>query len=149
MVPRSYLTDIFDSYKGNVTVFVAKYDEEIVTGLIDLHYKETIYSWIGNLKPIIKVSPSPTDLLNWEAVSYGCEQGFKYYVLLSAAGNERLHSYSSAKFSPELKIRFHAKKTSIASGLFEKGYINILKPVHARMKHLVSEEYMPHTIDIT
>jgi hypothetical protein len=133
-VPRSYLADIFNSYKENVTVFVAKYDQEIVTGLIDLHYKDTIYSWIGNLKPIIKISPSPTDLLNWEAVSFGCEQGFNYYVLLSAAGNERLHSYSSAKFNPILKIRYNAKKTSISTELFEKGYINIFKPLLGRIK---------------
>ena len=139
-VPRTYLSDIYESYKDHITVFVAKYEDEIVTGLIDLHYRDTIYSWIGNLKPIIKISPSPTDLLNLEAVSYGCEQGFKYYVLLSAAGNERLHSYSSAKFNPELKIRFHAKKTSIATGLFEKGYINVLKPIRGRMKHPISEE---------
>jgi hypothetical protein len=139
-VPRSYLADIFDSYKDNITVFVAKYEEEIVTGLIDLHYKDTIYSWIGNLKPIVKISPSPTDLLNWEAVSYGCEQGFRYYVLLSAAGNERLHSYSSAKFNPELKIRYHAKKTSTVTGFFERGYISILKPLRGRLKHLTSEE---------
>jgi len=139
-VPRSYLADIFNSYKDNVTVFVAKYEDEIVTGLIDLHYKDTIYSWIGNLKPIIKISPSPTDLLNWEAVSFGCEQGFKYYILLSAAGNERLHSYSSAKFNPTLKIRYHAKKTSIITGVFEKGYVNILKPLRGRMKHLTAEE---------
>jgi len=139
-VSRLYLADIFNSYKDNVTVFAAKYEGEIVTGLIDLHYKDTIYSWIGNLKPIIKISPSPTDLLNWEAVSYGSEQGFKYYVLLSAAGNERLHSYSSAKFNPALKIRYHAKKTSIATGLFEKGYINILKPLRGRMKRLTAEE---------
>lgn len=137
MVPRSYLADIFKSYKDNVTVFVAKYEDNIVTGLIDLHYKDTIYSWIGNLKPIIKISPSPTDLLNWEAVSFGCEKGFKYYVLLSAAGNERLHSYSSAKFNPALKIRYHAKKASIATDLFEKGYINILKPLRGKMKHLI------------
>jgi hypothetical protein len=139
-VPRAYLADIYEYYKDHITVFVAKYEDEIVTGLIDLHYKDVIYSWIGNLKPIIKISPSPTDLLNWEAVSYGCDQGFKYYVLLSAAGNERLHSYSSAKFSPELKFRFNAKKTSIATSLFEKGYVNILKPLRGRMKHLISEE---------
>jgi CelD/BcsL family acetyltransferase involved in cellulose biosynthesis len=139
-VPRSYLADIFNSYKDNITVFVAKYEEEIVTGLIDLHYKDTIYSWIGNLKPIVKISPSPTDLLNWEAVSYGCEQGFRYYVLLSAAGNERLHSYSSAKFNPELKIRYHAKKTSAVTGFFERGYISILKPLRGRMKQLTTEE---------
>jgi CelD/BcsL family acetyltransferase involved in cellulose biosynthesis len=138
-VPRSYLTDIYNSYEENITIFVAKYEENIVTGLIDLHYNDTIYSWIGNLKPVIQLSPSPTDLLNWEAVCYGCNQGFKYYVLLSAAGNERLHSYSASKFDPELRIRYHAKKMSYAARIFEKGYTDIIKPLRGKIKHLITE----------
>lgn len=132
-VQRPYLADIFNSYKDHITVFVATFEGNIVTGLIDLHYKNTMYSWIGNLKPVIKLSPSPTDLLNWEAISYGCNNGFKYHVLLSAAGNERLHSYSASKFDPELKIRYHAKKTSYLSSVFEKGYSAILKPLQGKM----------------
>jgi hypothetical protein len=139
-VSRSYLMDIFDAYHDNITVFVAKYEGEIITGLIDLHYRDRIYSWIGNIKPIIPISPSPMDLINWEAVSYGCDHGFKFYVLLSAAGNQRLHSYSSSKFDPELLIRYYAKKTSFASGILEKGYTTILKPLRGWMKQLTKEE---------
>jgi hypothetical protein len=135
-VPRSYLDDIYDSYKDFLTIFVAKFEDEIVTGLIDFHYKDTIYSWIGNLKPVIPISPSPTDLLNWEAVNYGCEHGFKSYVLLSSAGNKRLYAYSSAKFNPELRIRYLAKNTSLVTHLFEKGYTNFLRPLQERVKNI-------------
>jgi hypothetical protein len=141
-VPRSYLTDIYNAFEDNITVFTAKYEGDIVTGLIDLKYKDSIYSWIGNLKPVIKLSPSPTDLLNWEAIRFGCNQGFKYYVVLSAAGNERLHSYSASKFDPKLKIRYFAKKTSFLSRIYEKGYTNIIKPFRGKIKikHLLHEE---------
>jgi hypothetical protein len=138
-VSRSYLTDIFNTYKQNITVFVAKQGGEIVTGLIDLHYKDTNYSWIGNLKPIIQISPSPTDLLYWEDVCYCIEHGFKYYTVLGAAGDNRLHSYYAEKFNPKLNIRFLAKKTAFSSSIFERGYTNILKPLKGRMMHHISE----------
>lgn len=140
MVPKQYILDLFDVFSDNITIFSAKYEGDVITGLIDVHYKEILYSWIGNIKPIIQITPSPIDLLNWEAVRYGCEHGFKFYGLLSAAGNERLHSYSASKFNPELIFRFQAKKTSLSSKIFEKGYTNILKPLHGRITKLMSEE---------
>jgi CelD/BcsL family acetyltransferase involved in cellulose biosynthesis len=137
---KEYLTDIFDSYRDNITVFVTRVEGEIVTGLIDLHYQDTLYSWIGNPKPRVPVSPSPNDLMAWEAILYGCDQKFKSHVTMSAAGNERLHTYYASKFEPELSIRFNVKRTSYTSGLFEKGYTRILKPLRGKMKHFVSRE---------
>jgi len=133
-VPTDYLLDIYDTFSKNITVFYGTYEDEIITGLIDLHYKDTIYSWIGNLKPVKSVSPSPSDLVNWEAVRYGCEQGFKSYVLLSAAGNKRLYAYNSAKFNPCLSIRFSVKKSSFTAGVLEKGYLTIVKPIKGRIQ---------------
>jgi hypothetical protein len=133
MVPKEYVLDLYDAFSENITIFIATFEGEIITGLIDLHYRDSIYSWIGNFKPVIPISPSPSDLVGWEAVKYGCEKGFKSYVLLSAAGNKRLHSYNAAKFNPELKIRFAAKKNSLLSGIFEKGYTGILKPLRGKL----------------
>jgi hypothetical protein len=137
-LPQEYLADIYGTFNDNITVFVTLVEGEIVTGLIDLRYRETLYSWIGNPKPRVPVSPSPNDLMAWEAIRYGCEQNFKSYVTLGAAGNERLHTYYASKFDPELSVRFNAKKTSFTSRVFEKGYTNILKPLRGKMKYLMS-----------
>jgi hypothetical protein len=133
---QEYLTDIFEEFKNNITIFVTRFEGEVVTGLIDLHYRDTLYSWIGNPKPRVPVSPSPNDLMAWEAIRYGGEKNFKFHVTMGAAGNERLHTYYASKFDPELSVRFTAKKTSNASSLFEKGYTNILKPLRGKMRHL-------------
>jgi len=133
-VTREYLMDIYDVFKENMVIFIAKYEDEIITGLIDLTYKDTIYSWIGNARPRIPISPSPNDLVGWEAIKYGCDHNFKSHVTMSAAGNQRLHTYYSTKFNPDLKIRFSAKKTSFLTGVLEKGYKNILKPLRGKMK---------------
>ena len=131
-VPKEYLLDVYDAFSENLRIFVGKYDGEIVTGIIDVCYKDKVASWIGNPRSRINISPSPNDLLNWEAMKYACEHGFKYYETIGAAGDERLHYYSS-KFNPELLIRFSVKKTSFMSKLLENTYFMLLKPACSKL----------------
>ena len=126
-VPKEYLLDVYDAFSENIKISVAKYEGEIITGTIDIYYKDKIVSWIGNPRPRVKISPSPNDLLNWEAMKYACEHGFRYYETIGTAGDERLHNYYS-KFNPELLIRFSAKKSSLISQLLERTYMR-LKPL--------------------
>ena len=126
-VSREYFLDLYKVYKNNLKIFVAKVDGDIVTGSIDLQYRDTHYSWIGNPKPKKQIAPSPNDLLIWESVRYACEQGFRYYVTMNAAGDKRLHSYYASKFDPELKAHLSVKKKTNLAGLLEKGYISFIK----------------------
>ena len=140
MESKEYFSDIYDVYKENINIFVAKVDGEIVTGSIDLKYRDTNYSWIGNPKPNKPMAPSPNDLLICESVRIVQEQGFKYYITMSAAGDKRLHSYYASKFDPILKAHFAVKKNTYLAGIFEKGYTQIMKPLDGRIKHLMSEK---------
>jgi hypothetical protein len=137
---KDYFLDIFDTYENNLKVFVVKLNGEIVTGTIDLQYRDTLYCWIGNPKPINPISPSPNDFLMSECVRYASENGLKYHTTFGAAGNERLHSYYATKFNPELSIRYTATKKTYLTGILEKGYTNILKPLRGTMKRLGSSE---------
>jgi hypothetical protein len=94
--------------------------------------RDRVCSWIGYPKPAVTISPSPNDFLSWEALRYACDHNFKTYVTLSAAGNQRLHSYYSAKYNPELFIRYSAIKKNFLSGVVEKGYSNIIKPLRGK-----------------
>jgi hypothetical protein len=129
---RGYFSDLYDAYQNELKIFVAKLEGEIVTGSIDFHYKNVHYSWIGSPKPKVPISPSPNDLVMWESVQYAINHGCTAYVTMSAAGNERLHSYYAAKFNPELKIRFAAKKMSLLAGLLERGYTGVIKPLKGK-----------------
>jgi len=133
-VSREYFLDLYKVYKNNLKIFVAKVDGEIVTGSIDLQYRDTHYSWIGNPKPKKQIAPSPNDLLIWESVRYACEQGFRYYVTMNAAGDKRLHSYYASKFDPELKAHLSVKKKTNLAGLLEKGYIGFIKSLIGKTK---------------
>ena len=131
-IPRGYLLDLYERYKENMVIFAARYREETITGLIDLQYRNSISSWIGNPRPRMSENVgSPNLFVGWEAIKQGCRSGCTSYVTMSAAGNERLHGYYSSQFNPSLKIRFHAKKMTFAGQILEKGYIRIIKPLHS------------------
>lgn len=76
--------------------------------------------------------------MSWEAIRYGCDNGFCEYITLSAAGNRRLHSYYSSKFDSELKIRFLAKKATPLAGMLEHLYTGYVKPFRGKMKHYLN-----------
>ncbi len=137
-ISREYFLDLYDEYKDNLKIFIAKVDGKIVTGSIDFQYRNTHFSWIGNPKPKNRISPSPNDLIIWESVRYAFEQGLRYYVTMNAAGDKRLHSYYASKFDPELKPHFSLKKHSSLTGILEKGYTNITKPLKGVVKHHLS-----------
>ena len=136
---KSYFPALYDGYKDYLKIFVAKVDGEVVTGSIDFQYRDTHYSWIGGPKPKNPITPSPNDFLIGESVRSAAEQGCRYYVTMSAASDQRLHSYYVTKFNPELKIRYLVKKTSLVSGLSEKGYLDVYKPIKGKIRHLLKK----------
>ena len=136
-VPREYLFEILDTFPENMKIFVTFYDGEIVTGLIDIIDTDSMLSWIGNPKPLVSISPSPNDLLQWAEIQYCCNEGIRSYVTMGAAGNERLHTYYSSKFNPDLDIRFSAKKCSSFVRYLESAYANTCKPAKSFLKKSV------------
>ena len=141
---RNYFLDIYEAFKENLKIFVVKFEGKVITGTIDLEYKNTLYCWIGNPKPMNPISPSPNDLLISECVRYASENGLKYHTTFGAAGNERLHTYYATKFNPGLIVRYTISKKSFLTTLLKEGYTNILKPIRGKIKQLKSEEQVPN-----
>lgn len=132
-VDGQYLKEIYGKFKKNINVWVAEYNEEIITGMIDLHYKGELASWIGNPKPEI-TDVHANDLLNWISIKWACDNGFDRYITIGAAGVQRLYSYYS-KFNFKPLVSLTARKYS--SPLFrfiESSYTNIIKPAKAKFK---------------
>ena len=133
---RQYFLDVFDTYNDKMKIFVVTSGSEILTGIICIQYGDSLYGWFGNSRPKNRISPSPNHLLFWEIVRYASEHGFKYYTIMGAAGNERLHEFYAARFDPELRIRYSALKRTMLTGVFEAGYTNIIRPLRGKIKHL-------------
>jgi len=127
-VPIEYLLDLQKEFSKNMRIYVALFNGEFVTGVIDLCYKNKISSWVGNPKSKL-TSLNANDLVNWTSIEWGCKNGYKYYETMGAAGNERLHSYYS-KFNPRLSVCYGATKySSFLSKFFEFAYFRIVKPL--------------------
>jgi hypothetical protein len=138
-VPKQYLIDLYRSFPDNIRIFVAKHEGNIVTGSIELVYKNGIGSWIGNAKPLVNITPSPNGILLWEIIKYAIENGYKEYLIYGAAGNERLYVYWSSKFNPQLQSRFVATKASVTARLIESGYTYCIKPVSEKIRSRLEE----------
>ena len=128
-VPKEYLLEIYDAYNENIKVFVTKYEDEIVTGVIDIVFKNSLFSWIGNPKPRKIIPSSSNDILQWEEIQYCFRENLSSYVTMGAAGNERLHTYYSSKFNPSLDVRFSAKKCSSCVRVIESAYRGVYTPM--------------------
>jgi len=133
-VPKAYLIDLYRAFSDHIQVFVAKYEGKIVTGSIELVHRDQVGSWIGNLKPMIDISPSPNGILLWEIIKYATTKGYREYLVYGAAGNERLHRYYATKFNPRLRSRFVATRATATAGLVEWGYIHCIKPVSEKIR---------------
>jgi len=132
-VPLEYLIELHGCFGDNIRVIIAKYMDEFVTGFIDIVYKKRISSWIGNPKTKL-VGINPNDLLNWESMKWGCENGLRYHETVGAAGVERLSKYYS-KFNPDLSLCYRATKyPSRISRAIEFSYMRVMKPISERFE---------------
>jgi len=128
---KGYLFDLFNAFHPqNMKIFVAKYNGELIGGMIDLYYKNKVTSWLGNVKSNVE-GVSPNELLQWEAIRYTIEYGMNYYEEIGA-NTEHLCRYKS-KYNPNLLLCFSAKKyLSTAAKLGEYVYSKMLKPMHIK-----------------
>jgi hypothetical protein len=112
--PSDYSTYIYslchDAVPDNFRIFIAKYRNERVGGMIAPHSDRVLYVWTGIPKSVLK-GISPNDLVQWEAIKWACSQGMSWYEIMDAGANERLRFFK-AKYNPELRIWYSNAKYS-------------------------------------
>jgi len=106
-VNPEYLKEVYRQFEENISVFVVEYEGEVVTGIVDLSYRNTVSSWIGNPKTTVS-GYYPNDLLNWYALERAHRNGFVKYEIIGA-NTERLAEFKS-KYNPDLRLYFLASK---------------------------------------
>jgi hypothetical protein len=131
-VDKRYLTEIYSKFKKNIKIWVAEYNGEMLTGMIDLQYKGELASWIGNPKPGL-THVHANDLLNWTALKWACDNHLSRHVTIGAAGVQRLYKYSS-KFNFEPLLCLTATKySSPIFKIIERAYTDVIKPARAKL----------------
>ncbi len=106
-----YLSELYDTFHpDNLKIFIATYKGEKVGGMISLCYKDIMYLWVGVPKSDLK-GISPNDLVQWEAIKWACNNGYRYYEEMDGGDDPRLRHFKS-KYNPELAIWYSAVKYS-------------------------------------
>ncbi len=113
-VNLEYLEDIYRAFRENVRVVVVEKDGEIITGIIDLVYRDCVSSWIGN--PKVSVAGTyPNDLLNWHVIEKAHEEGFRRYEIIGA-NTERLTEFK-VRYNPDTMLYFLLSKKNLKATL--------------------------------
>ncbi|WP_290901983.1 GNAT family N-acetyltransferase [Ferroglobus sp.] len=106
---ESYFKELFEKYyPEKMRIFVAEYLQELAGGIILLVHKDRVSYWFGMSKTTLK-GVYPNDVLQWEAIKWSWESGFRYYEEIDAGDDPRLRHYK-AKFNPELVPWFSTSK---------------------------------------
>ena len=107
-VSKEYLLKMYEAlHPPNLRVFVVEREGDVISGSIDVYFKDRVISWIGNAK----AAEHANDLLSWECLKWAHDNGFRQYRIMGAAGEERLYS-SYSKLNPQLIISFSVKRYS-------------------------------------
>jgi lipid II:glycine glycyltransferase (peptidoglycan interpeptide bridge formation enzyme) len=121
-----YLRTLYESfYPDTLKIFIAEYKEERVGGIITLCYKDVMYHWVGVPKSSLE-GISPNDLVQWEAIKWAIEHGFKIYEIMDSGDNSRLRVFKS-KWNPDLIIWYSATKHSSIVYKIGESIFNILR----------------------
>lgn len=123
-----YLLDLSDQIE-NLMVMSVQNNGAVISGMVQVKDKDTVWAWIGFPKPATETRPSPNDMLTWEAISLSRERGAKRYVTIGAAGNARLHWYYASKCDPDVRVRYAVRKTTMLASLAEGAYMNLFRPL--------------------
>ncbi|WP_148414206.1 GNAT family N-acetyltransferase [Haloferax sp. KTX1] len=100
-VPPQFVMDLYDSLPaGQIRPYVFRYDGTFVSGILALQYGDTLYRWLGGVRPQRDFGIDVNDLLDWRIMRDGMDAGMRRYDLVGA-NNHRLNRYKS-KYNPEL-----------------------------------------------
>ena len=121
-----YLRTLYECfYPDNLKIFIAEYKEERVGGIITLCYNDVMYHWVGSSKSSHE-GIYPNDLVQWEAIKWAIDHGFKIYEIMDAGDNPRLR-YFKSKWNPDLVIWYSATKHSSAVYKIGDSIFNMLQ----------------------
>jgi len=116
-VSSAYMLDLYHRFSPkNLKIFIARHNKEQVSGIIFLTYKDKLSIWVGATRANLK-GLYPVDLLQWEIIKWGNENGFKYCEILGA--NIPSISYFKSRYNFDLEIYFYAVKLNSIYNIYK------------------------------
>jgi len=104
-----YLKKVYEVFHPeNLKIFVAEDRNNIVSGIINLVYRDKVLFWIG--LPKVNSDVSPNGLLLWNSIEWAVNNSYSKYEIMSAEEPE-LFPFKS-RFNAELELIFTARRYS-------------------------------------
>ena len=90
LLEKDFFVNIFNelSQKGNIQIFLAKFEKEIIGFRFVLLFNGLIYDWYASSKQEYN-DKYPNDLLPWEIIKWGIQKGYSYFDF-GGAGNPKI-----------------------------------------------------------
>jgi len=120
IISASYLKDLIDTFKNNISLYFAYCDDEIVGSCMVVHYKDRYITWMGGAKP--KNNIHANEHITWELIKLAKSGGYTKFEL-QGAGMRNLCLFKS-KFNPSLEISFGLYKKDTLGKIAEWLYLN-------------------------
>lgn len=75
---NKFYENLLYEFPDKTDIAVAKYEDKVIGSIFLLYFKDTVISgWAASDKSYRMYNPN--NILYWEAIKYGCENGFKYF----------------------------------------------------------------------
>ncbi|KAB1191223.1 MULTISPECIES: GNAT family N-acetyltransferase [Haloferax] len=111
-VPPEFVCDLYDELpEGQIRPYVYRVDGEFVSGIIAIHYGDTVSRWMGGVRTNQSDRASVNDLLDWRIMCDAKREGRVRYDLVGA-NTRRLNRYK-AKYNPELVTVYQIERGSL------------------------------------
>ena len=105
-VSDEYFSEIYEKFHpNNLKVFVSKYDNKNLSGLILLMDKNKVWIWIGLARVEMK-GIYPNELLQWRAIEWASDHGYQLCEIIDAQTSTSF----KAKYNFNLDIFYSTRK---------------------------------------
>lgn len=97
---KEYILEIFDNFApNNLNIFIAKHENEPLSGVITICYKNKVSFWVGTPR-FSYDGTTPNTLVYWETINWAIENGYETFEIIGAS--DLSNFMFKSKFNAEL-----------------------------------------------
>lgn len=112
-MPLIFFKNILAAFSDKANILTVKKNNKIIAGMLLIKYKGTLYDpFVSSLK---KYNPlRPNNLLYWEAIKFGCRNGFSYFDLGRSTAGTGLFDFKAqwGAYAEPLSYQYIFNKSS-------------------------------------
>jgi hypothetical protein len=118
---KEYILQIFDNFaQENLNVFIARHENELLSGGIIINYKKKVSFWVGTPRFSYE-GTTPNTLIYWETINWAIEKGFDTFEIIGA-DDYSLFPFKrkfNGKIIPYYQMKWMSPSLNLVSSLYQ------------------------------